>query len=283
MVVSRQNVPKNESAGVARQLERHIALIGPVVTGFSAGVDSTVVAVAAHHALGGDAVAVTAVTETLTPEDLDLARTIARDFDLHYREVHYRELEIEGYAENPSNRCYFCKDALYDRLSEISGELGAAILDGTNHDDRSDYRPGLSAAAEHGVRSPLRELSIDKEGVRELARHYGLPNAEKPSAPCLSSRVPYGTPITAELLRQVGAAERAIRDLGFSEFRVRHHGDLARLEVPREEFDGAIERADAIESALRACGYHFVALDLGGFRSGSLNRTLTHIELPEQS
>ncbi len=267
----------------AAGLEEFIGTLGQVVTGFSAGVDSTVVALAASRALGERALAVTAVTETLTPEDLFLARSIATDFGLNYREIEYNELDIEGYAENPSNRCYFCKDALYSRLVELATAEGGRVLDGTNLDDGGDYRPGLDAASEHGVLSPLRALSLTKEDVRALARHYRLPNSEKPSAPCLSSRVPYGSLITAEILTQIGNAERAVRSLGFEEFRVRHHGDLARLELPRSDFERALELAEEIEAVLQRCGYHFVALDLGGFRSGSLNRTLTTIDLPEIS
>lgn len=278
MAVSQKHIE-----GLVAGLEERIGGLGQVVTGFSAGVDSTVVAIAAGRALGDRALAVTAVTETLTPEDLFLARSISREFRLNYREIEYNELDIAGYAENPTNRCYFCKDALYTRLVELARGEGGHVLDGTNLDDGGDYRPGLNAAAEHAVISPLRDLSLRKEDVRAVARYYNLPNAEKPSAPCLSSRVPYGTTITAEILTQIGNAERAVRGLGFAEFRVRHHGDLARLELRREDFRRALELGQRIEKDLQSCGYHFVALDLGGFRSGSLNRTLTTIDLPEIS
>jgi pyridinium-3,5-biscarboxylic acid mononucleotide sulfurtransferase len=267
--------------GLRARLEEQIAGYGSAVVGFSAGVDSSVVAAAAAAALGGSALAVTAITETITEEDLELAAELAARLGIRHEHLHYSELAIDNYAENPTNRCYFCKDALYSRLAALATERGlAAVLDGTNADDASDYRPGRIAAGEQGVRSPLLELGIPKSDVRLLAASYGLPNSDKPSAPCLSSRVPYGTPITLEILQQIGRAERALRSLGFGELRVRHHGEVARLEIPREDFARAIELGPEIDKAIRAAGYHYVALDLRGFRSGSLNENLTQIELP---
>ena len=264
-----------------RELEEYIAQFQSVVVGFSAGVDSSVIAIAAKEALGEKAVIVTAVTETLTPEDLALARSIAKEFNLQFEEVLYSELAIEGYADNPLNRCFYCKDALYKQLAEIARLRDVAVLlDGTHADDEEDYRPGRQAAQEHGVRSPLLELGITKESVRALANLYGLPNHDKPSAPCLSSRVPYGTEITREVLRQIGEAERNLRALGFDELRVRHHGDVARLELPQQNFEQAFALADEIDRVVQQAGYRYVALDLRGFRSGSLNEVLTQIELP---
>lgn len=264
-----------------QELESAIAGYESVVIGFSAGVDSSVVAAAAHAALGARALAVTAVTETITQEDLELAGGIVRQLGLRHELIRYNELEIEGYAANPVNRCYYCKDALYVRLRELAEKRGmAVVLDGANADDASDYRPGRQAAAEQGVRSPLLELGITKADVRRLADSYGLPNHDKPSAPCLSSRVPYGTAITPEILEQIDRAERALRELGFRELRVRHHDDLARVEIPRVDFPKALELADRIEQALRESGYRYVTLDLRGFRSGSLNEVLTQIEIP---
>ena len=271
----------NDIKRMQQRLEKTIAGYGSVIVGFSAGVDSSVVAVAARHALGDQALAVTAVTETLTTEDLALARQIASDHGLRHEEISYNELDIEGYAENPVNRCFFCKDALYRRLRSLADERGIIhLLDGTNADDADDYRPGRGAAKGLGVCSPLLEADIDKKTVRKLAVSYGLPNHDKPSAPCLSSRVPYGTPITREILEKVGEAERNLRRLGFRELRVRHHDDVARIELPKEEFARATDLADEIDTAVRDAGYHYVALDLRGFRSGSLNETLTTIELP---
>jgi pyridinium-3,5-biscarboxylic acid mononucleotide sulfurtransferase len=264
-----------------RQLEEMIAGFGSAVIGFSAGVDSSVVAAAANAALGRQALSITAVTETITEEDIQLAQEIAASLDIHHELIHYNELEITGYAENPANRCYYCKDALYVRLRAIATERGfVTVLDGTNADDADDYRPGRTAAHEQGVRSPLLELGITKAQVRLLAEAYCLPNHDKPSAPCLSSRVPYGTHITPEILRKIGDAERGLRELGLRELRVRYHGDVARIEIPREEFARAIDAADSITEVVRSAGFIYVTLDLRGLRSGSLNETLTQIVLP---
>ncbi len=262
-------------------LEAHIAACGSVIVGFSAGVDSSVVAAAAHAALGARALAVTAVTETITDEDCALAERIAAQQGLRHETIAYNELDIPNYAGNPANRCYYCKDALYVRLAELARERGiATVLDGSNADDAGDYRPGREAAREQGVRSPLAELGITKAQVRALALEYGLSNHDKPSAPCLSSRVPYGTPITRAMLEQIGRAERALREMGFRELRVRHHGDVARVELPRADFERALACAEDIDRVLRDCGYRFSALDLRGFRSGALNEVLTQIEIP---
>jgi len=263
------------------RLERAVADYGPAVVGFSAGVDSSVVAAAAYAAHGSDALAVTARTETITEEDLKLAAEIAGRIGIRHEWIDYNELEIPNYARNPFDRCYYCKDALYTRLIALARDRGlSTVLDGANADDAVDYRPGRAAAAEQGVRSPLLELGITKEEVRGLAGLYGLPNQDKPSAPCLSSRVPYGTEITREVLDRIARAERELHRLGFREVRVRHHDDVARIELPKGEFLRAVEIADRIDAALREAGYRYVALDLKGFRSGSLNEVLTQIQLP---
>jgi len=264
-----------------QRLEAEIASYGSVVVGFSAGVDSTVVAAAAHDALGSESLVVTAVTETITAEDLELARTLARERGWNYQEILYNELDLPNYAGNPIDRCYWCKDGLYARLSAIARERRFRyVADGTNIDDIGDYRPGRRAAAEHDIRSPLLDLGITKKQTRLLASTYQLLNHDKPSAPCLSSRVPYGTKITREVLMLIDGAERALRELGFRELRVRHHGDVARLELPSEDIPRAAAIAATINERLRAVGYRFVALDLRGFRSGSLNEVLVDIDLP---
>lgn len=264
-----------------QRLEREIASYGSVVVGFSAGVDSAVVAAAAHGSLGANALIVTAVTETITQEDLDLARSIASDRGWSYQEIAYNELDLPNYSSNPADRCYWCKDGLYVHLRRLADERRfSEIADGANADDLGDYRPGRRAAAEQNVRSPLLELGITKEEVRGLARAYDLPNHDKPSAPCLSSRVPYGTHITREILQRIDAAERALRELGFRELRVRHHDDVARIELPAHDIPRAVELAAIINERLRAVGYRFVSLDLQGFRSGSLNTAIVEIELP---
>lgn len=265
-------------------LEREIAGYGSVVVGFSAGVDSTVVATAAHASLGGSALIATAVTETITEEDVRLARSIALERGWNFQEIAYNELDLPNYADNPSDRCYWCKDGLYVRLRRLADDRGIRqVADGANADDLTDYRPGRRAATEQSVRSPLLELGITKEDVRQLARLYGLPNNDKPSAPCLSSRVPYGTRITQGILQQIASAERALRELGFVELRVRHHGEVARIELPDGDIPRAAELASSIDTQLRAVGYRFVSLDLRGFRSGSLNTAIVELELPVRS
>lgn len=273
----------DESLELTRaRLEGAIRSMGSVVVGFSAGVDSSVVLAASVAALGSGALGITAITETITEEDIDLAADLIGILGARHEWIEYSELDIEHYAANPSNRCYYCKDALYVRLASAASMRGIEfVLDGTNADDTSDYRPGRTAAMEQGVRSPLLELGIDKATVRALAASYGLPNADKPSAPCLSSRVPYGTTITVALLKQIGAAERALRAIGFRELRVRHHGDVARIEIPPGEFARAIELATTINDAIMSTGYRFVALDLRGFRSGSLNDGLANAGLTQ--
>jgi uncharacterized protein len=249
---------------------------GPLVVAFSGGVDSSVVAVAATRVLGaGQVIAVLARSESNTEDDAAICRAIAAEHGLRLEIVAYSELAIPNYAENPVNRCYFCKSALYEHLGGLAGRFGAvAVLDGSNRDDAGDYRPGMRAVAERGVRSPLRELGIGKDGVRALARMMGLANHDRPSAPCLSSRVPYGEEITREKLEQVAGAERFLRGLGLGELRCRHHGKVARIEVPAEDIPTVVAHREAIVAELRRLGFTWVSLDLAGFRSGSLNAVL---------
>jgi uncharacterized protein len=260
---------------LAAALEEHLRALGSALVAYSGGVDSSVVAVAAHRALGSDALVVTADTESNTADDLAVCRDIAARFDLRHEVIRYSELAIPNYAQNPVNRCYFCKSALYERLNALAIERSlAAVCDGSNADDAGDYRPGLKAVAENRVRSPLRELAIGKEAVRALARHYGLPNHDRPASPCLSSRIPYGQKVTREKLDQVGAAEAFLRSLGLFELRCRHHGDVARIEVPPAAMGTVLAHREAIVAHFRALGFHWVSLDLAGFQSGGLNRVL---------
>lgn len=253
------------------------SLRGPVVVAFSGGVDSSLAARIALEALGsGRVLCVAARSESNTDEDITLCRAIAQEHGMPLEVLEYSELAIPNYAGNPANRCYFCKSELYGRLEVLARERGAeAILDGSNADDAGDYRPGLRAVREKGVRSPLREAGIGKAEVRELARHFGLPNHDKPSSPCLSSRIPYGEEITREKLDQVAAAEAYLRSLGLREFRCRHHGGVARLEVLPGDFPHVLEHREEILARLRDLGFVWVSLDLAGFRSGSLNAVLS--------
>jgi uncharacterized protein len=244
---------------------------------FSGGADSALVAWAAREALGSGAVAITARSESLAPAEAEQARSLAARIGIAHEEIAYSELAIPGYAGNPPDRCYLCKGELFRRLAELAQERGSpVVLDGSNADDLSDYRPGRRAAGEQGVRSPLAELDWGKAEIRDALRALDLPVWDKPSSPCLSSRVPYGEPITREKLEQVGRAEAALRELGFRELRVRHHGSVARVELRREDLLRAVEpaMADEIVGRVRAAGFAFVSLDLEGLRSGSLNRLL---------
>jgi uncharacterized protein len=254
--------------------------LGSVVVAFSGGVDSTFLGWAARQALGDRALLVTADSESYAEGELDEARRLAALIGLPHRIVRTRELENPAYAENPPNRCFFCKEELFTRLEPIAGAEGFAhLVYGATVDDLGDHRPGMVSARERGVKAPLIDAGLGKADVRALSRAAGLPTWDKPAMACLSSRFPYGTRITAEKLRQVDAAEAFLRSLGFRELRVRHHGDLARLEIARGEMARLWEegRADAIVARLRDLGFVHVSLDLAGFRSGSLNEALLRL------
>lgn len=256
----------------AAGLQDWLAGLGSAITAFSGGVDSSLVAYLAHRALGPRALAVTSCSESLTRQDLALTRRLSAEWGMAHRVIKTDELANPDYRANPVNRCYFCKSTLYQDLARIAaGEGYAALLNGTNADDLGDHRPGLQAAAEYEVRSPLADFGFAKADVRTLAGHLGLPNHDKPQAACLSSRVPYGFSISRPVLSQIEQAEAFLRSLGFTQLRVRHHETIARIEVPPGDFPRVLEHREAIEAALREAGYRYVTLDLRGFRSGSLN------------
>lgn len=256
-------------------LEALVSNCGKVAVAFSGGVDSTVVAYVANRVLGHDALVVLARTETIVDEDVELARALATQHAFNFLEVSYSELEIEQYAANPVNRCYFCKGALFERLAVIARERNIAVMfDGANVDDEGDYRPGRQAARELGVRSPLIEAGFAKADVRNAARLYGLPNHDKPAAPCLSSRIPYGTVIDAASLVRIAHAEREIRERGFVNVRVRHHGTRASIEVDHEDIARLRTLFHDVERRLHELGYDQVVIDEEGFRSGKLNRAI---------
>jgi uncharacterized protein len=251
---------------------------GRVAVAFSGGIDSTVVAQAAYEALGDAAIAVTAVSESLAAGELEEAQALAQKIGIRHRVIRTEEFADPNYRRNDSNRCYFCKSELYGRLSGMLGELGVEmVVSGANTDDMGDYRPGLRAASEHGVRHPLQECNLSKADVRALALAWGLPTWDKPATPCLSSRVAYGEDPTPERVRMIDQAEQWLRQRGLRVLRVRYHkGDLARIEVSPDELTRLVElevRGELI-AAFRALGFKFVTLDLEGFRSGSMNSVI---------
>jgi uncharacterized protein len=261
----------------AAALEARLAALGSVVVAYSGGVDSAFLAVTAARVLGPRAICITADSPSYPDRHRDLAIGTARAFNLRHEMVPTSELDNPDYRANPANRCYYCKHELYSRLTAIARERGfAAVVDGSNADDRGDYRPGRQAAREFGVLSPLDEAGLTKDEIRELAREAGMATWDEPASACLSSRIPYHSEVTAAKLRTIEAAERVLRGLGFRVFRVRHHDTIARLELGRDEMVRALEPdvASEIDRALRALGYAHVAVDLRGYRLGSLNDAL---------
>ena len=245
-----------------------------VVVAFSGGVDSTFLAAIAFEALGERAAAVTGVSPSVSPAEREEAAALAQRIGIAHAFVDTHEMDNPEYVANSPMRCFHCKDELYGILGAIAaGAGGAVVLDGTNLDDAGDWRPGRKAAEQHGVRSPLLELGFTKNDIRELSREMGLPTWDKPAMACLASRIPHGTPVSVEALDQVGAAEAALRALGIRQVRVRHHGDVARIETDADGMALAFapENRARIVARLENLGFKHVALDLTGYRSGSMN------------
>jgi uncharacterized protein len=258
-------------------LERALAGLGSLMVAYSGGVDSAFLAATAHRVLGTRMLAVLADSPSLARRDLEQACAFATSIGMPLRVVNTDELERPEYQRNDANRCFHCKDELFAVMGRLGSELGfAAIAYGMNADDTRDYRPGQRAAEEHAVLAPLADAGLTKLDVRTLAKAAGYSLWDRPAAPCLSSRVEYGRTVTREVLQQVERAEESLRQIGFREFRVRHHGDLARVEIARTELPRALqmETLDAITAALKQAGYQYVTLDTTGFRSGSMNAIL---------
>jgi uncharacterized protein len=259
------------------QLKVLFAEMEQAVIAYSGGIDSTLVAKIAYDVLGDRALAVTAVSPSLLPEELEDAKIQAATIRIPHKIVHTHEMDNPNYTSNPVNRCYFCKSELHDTLKPLALQLGYLyIVDGVNADDLQDYRPGIQAAKERGARSPLAEVGVTKLEVRQLSQHLNLPWWDKPSQPCLSSRFPYGEEITVAKLQRVGRAEIYLRKLGWQNLRVRSEGDTARIELLPDQIKDFVCTTDlqAVVSAFQALGFIYVTLDLEGYRSGKLNQVL---------
>ena len=259
------------------ELKKLLKSYGGVAVSFSGGVDSTFLLYAAKEALEGNVIAITAQASSFPKRELSEAKTFCESIKVRQIVFEFDEFEVEGFADNPKNRCYLCKSGLFEKMKKIAEDEGIAVIaEGSNLDDNGDYRPGLKAIAELGIQSPLRSIGFTKEDIRALSRHFGLPTWSKPSFACLASRFVYGETITKEKLEMVEKAEQLLLDLGFRQVRVRIHGTMARIEVLPEEFEKLIrgDIRNQITTSFKEFGFSYVAMDLTGYRTGSMNEVI---------
>lgn len=255
-------------------LKNKVSLSDSLIVAYSGGVDSALLASVAHQVLGDKSLAVIAKSPSITDIEINKAISLSKTVGFSCHIIKTEEIERPEYKANQPNRCYFCKDTLYQELSKLASKLNyKTVANGTNHDDLGDYRPGIKAASDHGVISPLAEVGLTKTDIRALSRDMKLPTWDKPAQACLASRVPYGTQISSKLLNRIGAAEQILRDLGFDQLRVRDHNTVARIELPISEFDKLLTPSikQEITKRLKSLGYKYITIDIEGFRSGSMN------------
>lgn len=278
---TKQLAPEHQAAANAQKLSQYFQEKGRAIIAYSGGVDSALLAYAAHRALGNNMLATLADSPSLSRKEYRFAVHFAREHGIPLQIIRTAEMENPGYLANPANRCYYCKKALFETIEELrkalakpADESAWPIFYGANLDDLGDFRPGMQAAREASIQAPYIDLGFDKQAIRQICAHYRLEIAQKPAMPCMASRIAYGEALTAEKLNQVEKAEDFLFDLGLRVLRVRHHGETARIEVPPQDFGIILEHRDRIRKKFHELGFVYVSLDLDGFKSGSLNAVL---------